>query len=148
MVAIGTSCSTTSQHNMMLNSSISISNSILFIFDFHILSLLFRLTLAMCSLLKAGRTTAWGYLITWPPSIGFCPSSGSQRYGGRTHFSKMPRVSISKLWRSLTTTFGYGRTRQFSTWSSKKRNYVFWLGEFIAVFLTAFFCWYSFIISH
>ena len=117
MVAIGTSCSYYISAQYVLEERLSISNSILY---FIVLTFIFfRLTLAMCSLLKAGRTTAWGYLITWPPSTGFCPSSGWQRYGGRTHFSKMPRVSIFKLWRSQTTIFGYGRTRQFSTWSSK-----------------------------
>ena len=82
----------------------------------------FRHTLAMCSLLKVGRTIGSDYPTTWPPNIDFYPSNGWQKFGGRIPSSKMPRVWPSRLWPFPIIIFGFGKTKPFYIWSSKWHN--------------------------
>ena len=61
----------------------------------------------------------WSYQTTWPQSTDCYLLNGWQKFGDLIHFSKMPRVSLFKQWLFLTTIYGFTKTSQFSTWSSK-----------------------------
>ena len=74
---------------------------------------------ATCSLLKVGRIIDYGFLTTWLRSTDYYPSNGWQRFGGRIPFSKMQKALPFKRWLFLITTFGFGKTKPSSTWSSK-----------------------------
>ena len=84
-----------------------------------LLSLFSRHIPATCSLLKVGRIIDYGFLTTWLRSTDYYPSNGWQRYGGRIPFSKMQKALPFKRWLFLITTFGFGKTKPSSTWSSK-----------------------------
>ena len=61
----------------------------------------------------------WYFQTTWPRSTDCYLWSGWRKSGDLIHSSKMPRVSHFKQWPSPTTTSGFTKTSQFSTWSSK-----------------------------
>ena len=84
-----------------------------------LLSLFSRHIPATCSLLKVGRIIDYGFLTTWLRSTDYYPSNGWQRFGGRIPFSKMQKALPFKRWLFLITTFGFGKTKPSSTWSSK-----------------------------